>query len=112
MANRPPTREEFEQHLANLSKENLYGGAQDLSPDIISVMMSPGVSRLANKLPDVVKGTLGALGIVASKKNFGKTDVNEINDKTITPDYKYLKSLKTEKAKQQAIDALKNERSY
>lgn len=113
--NRPPSKEEYQKHLAELSKQNAVGGMTDLTPSAFGLLASPSGGALLQNYPKLV----ALLGVLSSDLNNANTKAyrkkskpDQYDEKSIAPDPKYEKSLKSEKAAKQAIEALQKERSY
>lgn len=100
---RKPTQEEFLAHIAELEKQNLYGGAVDtVSPLLAGSLSGQGTKALLQRNPIQ---TLGAslLGLETGDYIGGK-QTKQINDKTLEPSMKYIRSLKASK---DALERLK-----
>jgi hypothetical protein len=109
--NRPPTREEKEKQLLELSKQNLVGGIRDQSAEALGLLLSPKLAKILENAPNLIKTLLAGMGSEAAKIKTPYTKA-QANAKAVTMDKNEFKKLRSEKAEKQAIEALQKERSY
>ncbi len=97
---RLPTSIEFLNHIKELEKQNLYGGAVDtVSPLLAGSLTGQGTKALLQRNPIQ---TLGAsLFGLETGDYIGGKQTKQINDKTLYPNLKYLKKLDRESAKRE-----------
>lgn len=93
--NRPPTQEEFLKHVAELEKQNLYGGAIDsISPLLAGTIAgnNPFTKALLQKNP--LASLITSHGLSELGDYGGLKSTQKINDASLSPDMKYLRKLK------------------
>lgn len=89
---RKPTEKEFLDHIAELEKQNLYGGAVDtVSPMLVGALSGQGTKALIERNPIPAL----ALSLFGNETGdyIGGPQTQKINDKALSPDMKYVKSL-------------------